>query len=132
MPRFRRADVLWALGVGVALIAVWPTLSAWWMSVLKAVAMPLAAGGEVAGPAGASVVLPLVLAALVALPLPVVERLRLGGIALGGSLGAELALVAVGATLHLGSGVMSVAGGLAQVAIPVAVLLVALRRAAAV
>lgn len=125
MPEFRRADIIAGALTAAVLTVVWPAVSQAWLALLRPLALAAAGGGAASGPTGASVVLPLALGLLVALPIDARRKLRFSATMVGVTLGAELVLVVVGAALHMSPAFMTVAAGAVQNIAPLAVLLAA-------
>lgn len=121
-----------AASVFVALILALPRISAAWIGLLGAVALELPHGMAVAVSPGASVVLPVVCGALVAVELPLVRRFFWLGVVLVVSFGVDLALVVVWATAGLPAAWMSAPENVAQFLLPIAVLALAMSEAMAV
>jgi len=129
VTRWRRGDIIAGIVAAVVLVWAWPTPSTAWVGMLQAVVTPLADGGPVALPPSASDVLPLVLAAIVAIPGTIRRKAAYAGIAVALTLGAELLVIIVGMQLHPSASAMTVLGSLAQNLVPVGVLIGSLRDA---
>lgn len=107
----------------LALLVLWPWWADTWISLLRALALPLAQGGPVLGPPTASATLAAVLPVLLLLPMPLARRARFLGLAVASSLGAELIVVLSGALLSLPASLLSLLAGVAQDGIPIAWLI---------
>jgi hypothetical protein len=119
------------LGVstGLILAALWPRLSVVWVGLMRSFAVSLAGDRGPHGPGGASVTLPVVIAALVACPLKTRRKVVYVVIAFGLTLGCEFVWVLLGNLLQMPEPIMSSVGGGIQHALPIGVLMVAMREA---
>lgn len=129
MAKWRALDIIVGVLAAVALVWAWPLVSAVWVGALQLAFAPVAGGGPIALPPSASDVLPLVLAAIVAIPGTIRQKTTYAGAAIALTLGAELLVVLAGMVLQPSASVMTVLGSLAQNLTPIAVLIASLRDA---
>lgn len=107
-------------------VALWSPFSQTWSSLCAGVSFRASGGASVASPAQASVLLPLVIGLVIAMPLPMPQRLRFAGLAVACTLGAELVLLVGGGVLGLPIDAMQAARGVAEYVVPACVLALAM------
>lgn len=114
------------LAAGVLLL-VWPVFSRAWTGALTGLSLAISSDAPAMVPAQSSVLLPVVVGFIVALPESMARRSRLLAAAVGLTLAGEIAIVLLGLWLGGFDVVMQSLRGLVQYAIPMSVAIVGIR-----
>lgn len=122
MFRLTPARVLASAAVLVVMLTLWAEVSALWVRLGTAVVATLSRGPSAPVPPGASILLPIVCAGLVALDLPLPRRLFWVAVAFAVTFGLELALIALWAVIGVAPSAVVVPGDAVQVLVPIGVV----------